>query len=189
MAESYPSSHFTGIDNMIYPIRLYRLTRLEWETVINEMVRVTKPGGWLELMESSGEVHDIGPNLSIWLMRLTVSLQTRNILLKIAPQLPRMLEATNKVTDVQKSHRSVPIGWLGKAGDVMLECTERMFDSMKPRLCEDWSMSLAKYDKVVQAASKECRDFKSWTNVHYVSGRKKFEDEDKNKVEECREEK
>ncbi|KAF7720661.1 hypothetical protein EC973_006666 [Apophysomyces ossiformis] len=202
MAESYPSSHFTGVDNMIYPIsnppinchfriadaskglpfpdntfdyvsqrdRLWRLTRLEWDTVINEMIRVTKPGGWLEFSK-----------LTLLSSNFVLSPKFKYSGIKwrsIAPQLPRMLSATDKVTELQHSYRSIPIGWLGKAGDIMLECTERMFDSMKPRLCEDWSMGLAKYDKVVQAAAKECRDFKSWTNVHYVYCRKKLEGEE-----------
>lgn len=90
----------------------------------------------------------------------------------MASQLNRYLEKAGGVENVEFSHRSVPIGWLGKLGDLMLECMERLFDSMKPRLCEDWSMGLGKYDKIVQAASKECREFKSWTNIHYAYGRK-----------------
>ncbi|ORY93253.1 S-adenosyl-L-methionine-dependent methyltransferase [Syncephalastrum racemosum] len=151
---------------------LMRYTHSEWDMAIKELVRVLKPGGWIELVECSCALQDIGPNLSIWLMRLTVSLQSRNINVKMASQLNRYLEKAGSLENVEFSHRSVPIGWLGKLGDLMLECMERLFDSMKPRLCEDWSMSLSKYDKIVQAASKECREFKSWTNVHYAYGRK-----------------
>ncbi|KAI9316716.1 hypothetical protein BX666DRAFT_187846 [Dichotomocladium elegans] len=43
----------------------------EWTTVINEIIRVTKPGGWIQLVEPGGLVQDIGPNLSIWLIRGT----------------------------------------------------------------------------------------------------------------------
>jgi hypothetical protein len=50
---------------------------------------------------------------------------------------------------------------------------ERLFDAIKPKLCEDWSMSTAKYDKVVRTAASECRDFRSWLNIHYVFGQKK----------------
>jgi hypothetical protein len=104
---------------------------------------------------------------------VTVSLQTRTINLKIATQLQSLLEKTNQVEKIESSHRSAPIGWYGRSGDIMLECIERLFDSVRPKLCEDWSMSLQKYDKVVQAAASECRDFRSWINIHYVYAQKK----------------
>ncbi|KAI9316684.1 hypothetical protein BX666DRAFT_1858304 [Dichotomocladium elegans] len=169
MAEAYPNSHFTGTDFIIFPIRYD-----EWTTVINEIIRVTKPGGWIQLVEPGGLVQDIGPNLSIWLMRVTVSLQTRNIVMKIGAKIHEALEAHDDVEDVESGHRSFPIAWLGKLGDLGLEATERLIDSMKPRLCEDWSMLPAKYDKIMEAVAKECHEFGAWSNLHYAIGRKKI---------------
>jgi hypothetical protein len=84
-----------------------------------------------------------------------------------------MLEELDGLEKIEASHRSAPIGWYGRNGDIMLECLERLFDAVKPKLCEDWSMSLAKYEKVVHTASAECRDFRSWLNIHFVYGQKK----------------
>jgi hypothetical protein len=41
----------------------------DWDTLMPEIVRVTKPRGYVELVESAGVVQDIGPNMSIWMMR------------------------------------------------------------------------------------------------------------------------
>ncbi|KAI9272849.1 hypothetical protein BDA99DRAFT_432821 [Phascolomyces articulosus] len=177
MAEAFPNSHFTGTDQIIYPIS-DTPANYEWEKVVKELIRVTKPGGWIQLVETSGILQDVGPNMSIWLMRVTVSLQTRNIQLKFGPKLHELLEGKDGVTDLEYSHRSIPLGWLGKLGDLGLECMERMFDSMKPRLCDDWSMNQQKYEKMVEAAAKECHEFKSWTNIHYAFCRKKFPHEE-----------
>ncbi|CAO3679339.1 unnamed protein product [Rhizopus microsporus] len=152
---------------------LFRYSQQDWEAVIPEIVRVTKPGGFIEFVELGGSIQDVGPNLSIWMMRLTVSLQTRNINLKIASQLESMIQSFDNVRHIESSHRSAPIGWYGRNGDIMLECIQRLFDSIKPKLCEDWSMNLAKYDKMVEAAAAECRDFKSWCNIHYTIAQKK----------------
>lgn len=84
-----------------------------------------------------------------------------------------MLEEFEELKDVQASHRSTPVGWYGKTGDIALECLERLFDAVKPKVCEDWSMNTAKYDKVIHTASAECRDFRSWFNIHYVTAIKK----------------
>ncbi|KAK4520705.1 uncharacterized protein ATC70_006584 [Mucor velutinosus] len=204
MAKEFPKSHFTGCDEMIYPINtpptnchfrvidiskglpfadntfdfvtqhdaLFRYSQKDWDTVLPELIRVLKPGGYVELVEPGGVIQDIGPNMSIWMMRLTVSLQTRDITLKIATQLEGMLESIGGLDKIEASHRSAPIGWYGRNGDIMLEAVERLFDAIKPKLCEDWSMSSSKYDKMVQTASSECRDFRSWLNIHYIFGRK-----------------
>ncbi|KAI7872554.1 S-adenosyl-L-methionine-dependent methyltransferase [Spinellus fusiger] len=166
----FPDNYF---DYVVQRDSMYHYTREDWDTVLSEIIRVTKPNGYIELLENSGVLNDIGPNMSVWMMRWTVSLQTRKINPRLGNQLSQLLMTTEKVKDLESSHRSLPIGWLGKLGDTALECYERLFDSVKPRLCEDWSMSTAKYDKLAKAASKECRDFKSWTNVFYVYCQKK----------------
>jgi SAM-dependent methyltransferase len=152
---------------------LLRYSQKDWEIVLPELIRVCKPGGYVEVIEPAGVVQDIGPNMSIWMMRLTVSLQTRDINMKIASQLQSMIKKIGGLQNIEASHRSAPIGWYGRNGDIMLECMERLFDAIKPKLCEDWSMSTAKYDKVVRTAASECRDFRSWLNIHYVFGQKK----------------
>lgn len=65
---------------------VFLYTQKEWKAAIDELVRVTKPGGWIQLgndfisyctfsltfssiVEPSGILQDIGPSLSIWLMR------------------------------------------------------------------------------------------------------------------------
>ncbi|KAI8390884.1 S-adenosyl-L-methionine-dependent methyltransferase [Radiomyces spectabilis] len=161
-----------SFDYVVQHDAIYHYTRAEWDKVIQEMIRVTKPGGFLDYMETSDTLQDLGPNFSVWLMRLTVSMQTRDIHFKLATQLETALMETGLVRVLEASHRSAPIGWLGKLGDVALESVQRLFDSMKPRLCEDWSMNPHKYDKIVQTAAQECREFKSWMNVYYVSCQK-----------------
>ncbi|KAI9281580.1 S-adenosyl-L-methionine-dependent methyltransferase [Sporodiniella umbellata] len=154
---------------------LFKYGKTEWELIIPELVRVTKPGGYIEFVEVSGNIQDVGPNLSIWLMRLTVSLQARNINLKMPQILQSKIELLPGVTHLESSHRSVPIGWYGKNGDIMLECVTRFFGSIKARLCEDWSMNTAKYDTMVQAAAVECREYRSWSNIHYTIAQKNQE--------------
>jgi ubiquinone/menaquinone biosynthesis C-methylase UbiE len=193
---------------------LFRYSQKDWEIVLPELVRVLKPGGYLELVEPGGAIQDCGPNMSIWMMRcklfvlsllvynpnpnpntVTVSLQTRNINLKIANQLQQMLENLDALENMEASHRSAPIGWYGRNGDIMLECIERLFDAVKNKICEDWSMTVPKYDKVIQSASAECRDFRSWLNIHYFYGKKKAivaaekkDNEEEEKAEEAKEE-
>ncbi|KAG2236268.1 hypothetical protein INT48_008628, partial [Thamnidium elegans] len=165
MANDYPRSHFTGVDLMIYPVTsppknchfrvldmskglpypdntfdmvsqhdtLFRYNQEDWDILLPEIIRVTKPGGYVELIENGGVLQDIGPNMSIWSMR----------------------HDFEELDVIQGSHRSIPVGWYGRTGDIAMDCLDRLFYAVKPKVCEDWSMSPAKYDKVTKAASAE----------------------------------
>ncbi|KAI8341817.1 S-adenosyl-L-methionine-dependent methyltransferase [Chlamydoabsidia padenii] len=150
----------------------FKHTKESWDMIISEAIRVTKPGGYLEFIESGPEINDIGPSFSLWLMRVSVSVQTRQLVNRIGEELEDLFMKTNRVTIHESTHRSAPIGWLGRVGDLMLECVQRFSDSMKPRMCEDWSMSPDKYEEKFKIAIAECQEFKSWTNFYCIVARK-----------------
>lgn len=195
----YPDNSF---DFVAQHDALYRYSQADWDILLPEMIRVAKPGGYIELVENGGVFQDIGPNMSIWTMRrkafffikyiyisiihlclktlynyiytVAVSLQTRGINLKTASTLSSILDGYEQLDVIQASHRSTPVGWYGKTGDIALDSLDRLFYAVKPKVCEDWSMSPAKYDKVTKAASAECKDFRSWVNIHYLVAAKKW---------------
>lgn len=103
---------------------------------------------------------------------VSVSVQTRKMVNRIGEELEDLFINTNMVTITESTHRSAPIGWLGRVGDLMLDCVQRFSDSLKPRLCEDWSMPVDKYDDKFKYALAECQEFKSWTNFYCVVARK-----------------
>jgi hypothetical protein len=91
---------------------------------------------------------------------------------KIGRQLGNYLQANSVIQNVQASFRSVPMGWLGKLGDISLESHARLFESLRPRMCEDWDMEPFKYDLLTKSAISECKEFRSWTNYYYCLGQK-----------------
>ncbi|ORX46794.1 hypothetical protein DM01DRAFT_1148218 [Hesseltinella vesiculosa] len=152
----------------------FQHTSSTWDKVIEESIRVVKPGGHIEFLEGSNEMNDIGPNLSMWVMRLTVSMQSRELLGKLGVDLEAMFKKhDDKVNLVDSSHRSSPVGWLGRAGDLMTEVFERLIDSVKPRICDDWNITPAKYDTWTRLLIPEAREFKSWVNFYNVCLTKK----------------
>ncbi|KAI8067730.1 S-adenosyl-L-methionine-dependent methyltransferase [Gongronella butleri] len=151
----------------------FQHTTSTWRKVIEEAIRVTKPGGYIEFLEGGNEMNDIGPNLSLWVMRLTVSMQSRELQSKVGVNLESMFEPhREKVTIMESAHRSAPVGWLGRAGDLMAEVLARLIESVKPRLCEDWTIPPAKYDAWTNELVPEGREFKSWVNVYCISAKK-----------------
>ncbi|CAO3642133.1 unnamed protein product [Cunninghamella blakesleeana] len=159
-------------DLVIQRTGVFKFTKEVWENVISESIRVTKPGGYIEIVEPSHSYNDVGPNFSLWMMRLTVSMQTRGLNSKIGTELEQILGDNNQLEIYQSTHRSAPVGWLGRTGDLMLDALLRFCDSVKPRLCEDWSMPIPKYEATVSGLANECQEFKTWTNVYCVSAKK-----------------
>jgi len=123
-------------------------------------------------VEGETNVQDAGPKMSTWLMRLNVTLQSRKIHSKVGRQLGNYLRSHSSMQNAYASFRSVPIGWLGKLGDIAMEAHARLFESLRPRMCEDWDMEPFKYDLMTKSALCECREFRSWTNYYYSVGQK-----------------
>ncbi|KAG2183058.1 hypothetical protein INT44_006039 [Umbelopsis vinacea] len=166
----FPDNSF---DYVVQRNALYNYTRKEWdEIVIPEMIRVLKPGGWIEFVEGETTIQDAGPKMSTWLMRLNVTLQSRTLHTRVGRQLGYYLQNNSALQNVEASFRSVPIGWLGKVGDIALEAHRRLFDSLRPRMCDDWDMEPFKYDLLTKSAIAECKEFRSWSNYYYAIAQK-----------------
>ncbi|KAI8584324.1 hypothetical protein K450DRAFT_276679 [Umbelopsis ramanniana AG] len=166
----FPDNSF---DYVVQRNALYNYTRKEWENiVIPEMIRVLKPGGWIEFVEGETTIQDAGPKMSTWLMRLNVTLQSRTIHTRVGRQLGHCLQSNPALQNVEASFRSVPLGWLGKVGDIALEAHRRLFDSLRPRMCDDWDMEPFKYDLLTKSAITECKEFRSWSNYYYAIAQK-----------------
>lgn len=45
---------------------LFAFTPAEWEIAVSELVRVTKPGGWVELFEASPQLERAPPEETYW---------------------------------------------------------------------------------------------------------------------------
>ncbi|KAG2182283.1 hypothetical protein INT43_007210 [Umbelopsis isabellina] len=166
----FPDNSF---DYVVQRNALYNYTKKEWdEVVVPEMVRVLKPGGWIEFAEGETNIQDAGPKMSTWLMRLNVTLQSRALYSRVGPQLGTCLQTHEQIHNVHASFRSIPLGWLGKVGDIALEALARLFESLRPKMCEDWDMEPFKYDLLTRSALMECKEFRSWTNYYYCFGQK-----------------
>jgi hypothetical protein len=103
---------------------------------------------------------------------VNVTLQSRALYSRVGRQLGIYLQSHEQIHNVHVSFRSIPLGWLGKIGDIALEGLARLFESLRPKMCEDWDMEPFKYDLLTRSALIECKEFKSWTNYYYCFGQK-----------------
>ncbi|RUS16443.1 S-adenosyl-L-methionine-dependent methyltransferase [Endogone sp. FLAS-F59071] len=82
----------------------------DWPIVIKELVRVTKPGGWVELIEAEARIKNIGPETQKFYTHLDQMMAMREVHTKIILTIPEMLKSAG-LEETERKQCSVPIGW------------------------------------------------------------------------------
>jgi SAM-dependent methyltransferase len=143
-----------------------------WQGVVNELVRVTRPGGWIELVEGD-LLYGVGPafdQLNQWGIDLC---QKRGIDLTIGPRVFNFLRETG-LEPIYTQRVLIPTGQQGGRLAAMAE-TDYMaiFASVRGFLISLGMTSEAEYDRLFQQAQSEMRNGQTpWPfHVAYVQRR------------------
>ncbi|RUS18657.1 hypothetical protein BC937DRAFT_88491 [Endogone sp. FLAS-F59071] len=131
-------------------------TKRHWEADVMELVRVTRPGGFVELFEMSfvltqappayarffnaGEASDwdfraerFSPSQNLLNPTVSETTKARGMDITLQHDLTRILSAGSLV-NIRQKNVECPIGWGGSVGDLMLENMRQLFEAMKPIL-------------------------------------------------------
>ena len=128
-----------------------------WQDVVNELVRVTRPGGWIELVEGD-LLYGVGPafdQLNQWGIDLC---QRRGIDLTIGPRVVNFLRATG-LEPVYTHKVLIPTGKRGGRLAAMAE-TDYMaiFSSVRGFLISLGMTNEVEYDQLFKVAQSEMAD-------------------------------
>ncbi|KAJ1558701.1 hypothetical protein HK096_006930 [Nowakowskiella sp. JEL0078] len=165
---SYPDNTFDAIyqRNLIASI-----PKDKWDKVIVELVRILKPGGYLELVEIVPETYKRGPKFTDLQDAILRSLKAQEIDMEIGLNLTEKIEEAG-LESTQEATCSYPIGWGGQIGE--LQEINFRFDvkRLKAFLVKSLKKSIEDFDKFVEDSMKECEDNEAYNNCHSVVGRK-----------------
>ncbi|KAI1317859.1 hypothetical protein EDD11_007661 [Mortierella claussenii] len=142
----------------------------DWPFIIQELVRVTKPGGTVELTEMPIVSNANGPELTRVLDILEKGCIAKGFDTKAARKLETlMLEAG--LRDVKTNHASIPLGaWGGKVGQLMRENSAGLWSSLKGWIKELTGMSDAQYDSMVKRIFVEYETHRCYINCYCAWG-------------------
>ena len=137
-----------------------------WPHVVQELVRVTRTGGWIELAESDLVAHNQGPAMqrfSRWAFEL---IRSRGIDPQISTQLGTLLQRAGCV-NLQMYKVNVPIGkWGGRIGAMSAADMQAFCFALKPNIVRRFSVSSQQFDFELAAVMREWEENHSYFSFY-----------------------
>ncbi|CAG8654625.1 20161_t:CDS:2 [Dentiscutata erythropus] len=138
-------------------------TQSQWEEIVmNEIVRVVKIGGWLELCEYE-LCQDCGPVLENLLSARREMLIKEGRNPDVAQIIGKLMRDTQHFDDICHKTKEVPIGsWAGKIGEVGRDNIITRMIGIKPALSPFMNISSEQYDEMMQKSIEEFNEYKTF---------------------------
>jgi ubiquinone/menaquinone biosynthesis C-methylase UbiE len=126
-----------------------------WPGVLRELVRVTRPNGWIELFETSNEFVPSGPASAQVLTWMSNFLHSRGIDALAMNHLGEMLGQCG-VRSVSYKRLAIPLGtWDRRLGVLLEKDFLALLQALKPVICKSGSIPVAQFDQYVVEATQE----------------------------------
>jgi hypothetical protein len=123
--------------------------------VVGELVRVTRPGGWVELLEGGDIFFNAGPATQRFLAWWREASRARGFDISLMERLGRLLLDAH-LREVQVRTLQVPVGkWGGRAGILLEKNILGGFPALKPLLCEHLSLHPETFDATLAELATE----------------------------------
>ncbi|ORY96684.1 S-adenosyl-L-methionine-dependent methyltransferase [Syncephalastrum racemosum] len=149
----------------------------QWDTLLVRLLRLLKPGGYIELVEADTEMHRPGPKTREYNLRLIQAMEGRHL----DPYSGRTLKdrLTNLgLKNVTTTFISCPGGqWAGKLGLLTLQSWQAYHRALAPQICalaseKQEDMNLDMYFEGLQTCWQEANEYKTFENLHFAYAQK-----------------
>ncbi|KAG0198286.1 hypothetical protein BGX28_008264 [Mortierella sp. GBA30] len=146
----------------------------DWPFIIQELVRVTKPGGIIELTETPIGSNSNGPELTRMLGIVEQGCLAKGLDPKVAKKLDSLLLGAG-LENVKSSHASIPVGaWGAKVGQLMRENAAGLWSSLSGWIKELTQMNDAQYDAMIKRIFVEYEIHRCYVNCYCSWGVKPY---------------
>ena len=145
----------------------------QWPFVISELVRVTRPGGYIELVEGGGNFLHIGPATTQLKQWWDVASRVNGIDVSLMAQLPLLLHNGGLHAIRYQTYR-VPVGDAGgRVGKMLQQDILASLPGLKSFICKNASVSPEHFDRIVTALPGEWKVLKTCYEYYLVYGQKR----------------
>ncbi|KAG9296120.1 hypothetical protein G9A89_011973 [Geosiphon pyriformis] len=152
-------------------------TQEQWRNnVIQELLRVTRPGGWIEFIETDAEWPSEGDVTQRIGKSLVDMMRSIGLNPNIGQELPAIFESTNGFSEIKKKAITIRLGEKGgKIGQESLRFVVNGLRSGAPFLRDYMNISAEHYNAFVEVMEIEANQSVTLLNQYRVFGRKKLE--------------
>ncbi|CAG8452491.1 6773_t:CDS:2 [Paraglomus occultum] len=149
----------------------WRLSQMEWVRIINELTRVARPGGWIEIMETDMIWYNEGPNAQQFRRGELFSKYRVNMVM--SHLIPHHFKSTGAVDKVLVKQLSIPIGgWGGKIGYIHAFDTRWICRNLK-RVVASFGLDNDRYSLLVDDIMNEIELSNVYENCYRFYAQKK----------------
>ncbi|ORX50883.1 S-adenosyl-L-methionine-dependent methyltransferase [Hesseltinella vesiculosa] len=139
-----------------------------------EIMRVLKPGGWMEIVDHDLELHRAGPMTKKFNQQLIDLMESRSLDPHAGCHIKDELESIKSLHNIHSSFISCPGGkWAGKLGQLTLQSWKSYYRAIQPILCMNDGISLDEYNEKLDVCWEETDEYKTFENIHFAYAQKK----------------
>lgn len=141
-----------------------------WPDAVRELVRVTKPDGWVELLELGTHIHPAGPATRQLLSWTFNFLRTRGINSSEMSNLGIMLSQCG-LRSITSRPLDIPLGgWDNRLGVLLEKDIAAAFRALKQNVCQREGISAERYENYVEEATQEWKREKACYRFYLAYG-------------------
>jgi len=164
----YPDNHF-DIVNMRMVTGCWH--DKYWPWVIQEMYRVVKPGGYIQLLEPDHTFWVIEPERQQVWKKWNAWQMNRGCNTKIARSIHKMIQTAGFV-NIQKRYMSAPLNWGGHIGQLCNDTWLGLMMASAPRVADKIGYTEAEFEWECKEIAEYSKDVNEYINFHIAIGRK-----------------
>lgn len=145
---------------------------VQWPAVVRELVRVTRPGGWIELLEIGDTIQNAGPATRRLLTWMTGISKELGFEMEVLHHLGDLLQQAG-CQAVESQDIPVPLGvWAGTTGQMLKTDVLHGYSALKDSYCPRSHTAPEVFDAMVQAAADEWEQNHACYVFHTTYGRR-----------------
>uniref|UniRef100_A0A1D1Y7Y0 Demethylmenaquinone methyltransferase n=1 Tax=Anthurium amnicola TaxID=1678845 RepID=A0A1D1Y7Y0_9ARAE len=155
----FPSNTF----DFVYQGLLYAaFTEKQWVKVIKEILRVLKPSGYAEFLESDAlNFHNSGSRTKEIMKKVKQFYAAKDICLNVPAKLKGFMSSTKGFREIKTESRVLPVGkWGNTFGDLMLDYICMSFESYSVIMTRKFKYSEQEYRKLLNYFLQEAKERK-----------------------------
>jgi ubiquinone/menaquinone biosynthesis C-methylase UbiE len=138
---------------------IFAIPLLRWQQLVDELVRVTRRGGWVELTEVNPFFEQMGPATERIVDLIVQTMLQRGFDLTISQRMSTLL-GTAGLKRVETRVQLIPVGnWGGRLGTMALADIRAIFQAMKPLIVAQMQTPPEEFDRLTMQMEQEVEQY------------------------------